>query len=193
VKYLPIAVVVAGVAAGVWWATQGSRRAPARGARPDGDLGCARATPTPATPGPAARPGAPRPIAVRPPPPSAALPEAAPPAPGPGATAPGFESESRDPAWAVDQERELAARLAAVEELATARGAEVEVTAVECRTSQCRFTAEAPTLAGLSALYGAIETPEGLYGWADLVVLGGVEVDPTTGGATTAVTVVFER
>jgi hypothetical protein len=192
VKYLPIAVVVAGVAAGVWWATRDRGDAP-RPATPGPTVtSVPPATPTPATPGPAARPGAPRPIAVRPPP-SAALPEAAPPAPGPGATAPGFESESRDPAWAVDQERELAARLAAVEELATARGAEVEVTAVECRTSQCRFTAEAPTLAGLSALYGAIETPEGLYGWADLVVLGGVEVDPTTGGATTAVTVVFER
>lgn len=184
-KYVTIAVLVAGAAAGLWWA----QRSPSKATPPDATApvttpaatGDAPAAPRAARGGPT--PGIRRPVGAG----------AEEPAPGPGATAAGFDGEIRDPGWAVDQERELAGRLARLEDELAEGGAAVKIASVECRDSQCRFAVAAPTTAALSKLYGALETPEGLYGWADAVVLGGVETDPRTGELTTAITAVFER
>ncbi len=97
-----------------------------------------------------------------------------------------FEREVRDPGWAVDQERELRLRLDRL-------GVTATITSAECRHRLCRLDVDAATAAELSALYGALETPEGLYGWADAIVLGEVATDRATGRLTTHVLVQFDR
>lgn len=104
-----------------------------------------------------------------------------------------FEREARDPAWAVDQERELALRLDRLVDELRGKGKPVTITGAECRRTLCRVEVRAATSGELSALYGALETPEGLYGWADTIVLGAVDTDATTGAVTTSILAQFER
>jgi hypothetical protein len=127
---------------------------------------------------------------------------ASPPIPGPAAAvepaapvadAVTFEQEVRDPAWAVDQEHELRVRLDGVVADLTRRKASVTIAAAECRARTCRIEVGAAGQRDLSAFYGALETPEGLLGWADGIVLGDVETDAKTGALTTRITVAFER
>lgn len=192
-KYVWIFATIGAIAAGVWvW--RGRDRAPA--ARPD--EATANGTAPPAPPAPAvdaggsaaAPPRVPLPVPAQPgtpaPPPSE-------PAPVAGADSLPFDRETRDPGWAIDQERELTVRMTHVRELLADRGAKVDVVAAECRATQCRLTIAAGAEADLSALYGVLESPDGLYGWADAVVLGQIDRDPATGGLATSVTAVFER
>ena len=135
------------------------------------------------------------PPATAPAPPVAIAPPSDPgdPVPPPAASAVPFDQEQRDPAWAVDQERELKLRLDRVAADLLARGATVTVAAAECRRTLCRIDLEATDNAGLSAFYGALETPEGLYGWADQIVLQDVESDLTSREVRTRVLVQFDR
>ena len=74
----------------------------------------------------------------------------------------------------------------------TRRGSIVDVDAIECRRSLCRVTLRAKDVAALSALYGAIESEQGLDGWADNVLLASVEA-ADDGQVKTSVTAVFDR
>ncbi|MBK9036254.1 MAG: hypothetical protein IPL61_34255 [Myxococcales bacterium] len=185
-KYAWILATLAVLAAGAWWWRGRDRpaaRAPAPAAAAGIDAGDRAATPP--APAPSLTPAVTPAVAGTPP----AVPEPTPPV----ADGVPFEREVRDPGWAVDQERELTIRLAHVTELVAARGAKVTIAAAECRATLCRIDVAAPGDKDLSALYGALETPEGLYGWADGVVLGQVDTDPATGGRTTQILVAFER
>ncbi|MBL8622689.1 MAG: hypothetical protein JNK64_15345 [Myxococcales bacterium] len=191
-KYVWIFATIGAIAAGVWvW--RGRDRAPA--ARPDAPA--ASGTATPAPPAPAVDAGgvavAPSPSLPVPAQPGTPAPPGPDPAPAAGADSLPFDREARDPSWAVDQERELKVRMTHVRELLSDRGAKVDVVAAECRATQCRLSIAAGAEADLSALYGVLESPDGLYGWADAVVLGQIDRDPATGGLTTEVTAVFER
>lgn len=192
-KYAWIFATIAAIVAGVWvWrgrdrgasrpaaaASPGSVAAPAPGV----DAGAIAVAPPPRAPAPVPA------LVGRPP---APLPEA-PPVAVNGADTVTFEREVRDPGWAVDQERELKVRMDHVRELLAARGAKLEVVAAECRATQCRIDVAAGAEGDLSALYGVLESPDGLYGWADAVVLGQIDRDAASGGLTTSVTAVFER
>lgn len=114
---------------------------------------------------------------------------AAPPAAG-GAIS--FDNEAVDPAWAADQERELTLRLRRVVDDLSARGAVVDIDAVECRRTMCRIAIHARDTGALGKLYGSLESPEGLYGWADNVLLESVEAE-LDGQVKTRVTAIFER
>jgi hypothetical protein len=177
-----IAVAVAVLAAGVWWWAR--------------DRSDDRPAPAPTT---APREGARAPAPVVPRAPVAVAvagrvdPPIEEPAPPPAPDSVPFDREVRDPAWAGDQERELRLRLDRLGDDLAARGVEVAVTAAECRRSLCRFELSAKGNAELSALYGALETPEGVYGWADAVLLQDVETDLATTRVTTAVVLQFDR
>lgn len=196
-KALLAFVAAAGlVGLGLWW---WSSRDDGPAASPD--PGASRAlAPTAGSAAPAPAP-APAPAAPAPPPATAPAPPAAiapptdpgDPVPPPAASSVPFEQEQRDPAWAVDQERELKLRLDRVAADLLARGAKVTVAAAECRRTLCRIDLEATDNAGLSAFYGALETPEGLYGWADQVVLQDVESDLVSREVRTRILVQFDR
>lgn len=191
-KYVWIFATIGAIAAGVWvW--RGRDRAPA--ARPDEMTATGTATPAPVVDAggrAAAPPRVPLPVPV-PAQPGTPAPPSPEPAPAAGADSLPFDREARDPGWAVDQERELTVRMTHVRELLADRGAKVDVVAAECRATQCRLTIAAGAESDLSALYGVLESPDGLYGWADAVVLGQIDRDPATGGLATSVTAVFER
>lgn len=162
-----VLATAAGVAAVAWWRHD-------RGGRPSG------AGPVPSAPAigttlaPAARlPVTPSPPVgpVAPSPPVRIIPpeEPEPPvAPGSGL---GFDDEPRDPAWADDHERELALRSRAVEQGLRARGVAVQLGPPECRRSLCRMSIAAADSAALGKLYGVLESEDGLYGWADTMLL----------------------
>lgn len=115
----------------------------------------------------------------------------APPQP-PGGRSYTFEQEQRDPAWADEHERELTLRLRRLVDDLSKRGSIVDVDAIECRRSLCRISLHARDVPALSALYGALESEHGLYGWADNVLLASVEA-ASDGQVKTSVTAVFER
>ncbi len=78
-----------------------------------------------------------------------------------------------------------------VDELA-GRGTPIDVDAIECRRTQCRVAIHARDAAGLGRFYGSLESTDGLYGWADNLLLGDVDTAPD-GQVTTRVTAVFDR
>jgi hypothetical protein len=196
VTYVRIFATIGAIAAGVWvwWG-----RARPAGAPPA--AGAPRGTATPAPPAATRDASAiavaptPAPVPAQPVPAQPGTPPPPPPelAPVAGGESLSFDREARDPAWAVDQERELKVRMTHVGELLADRGAKVEVVGAECRATQCRLAIAAGAEAVLAALDGVLESPDGLYGWADAVVLGQIDRDPAAGGLTTTVTAVFER
>ncbi|MBP9088289.1 MAG: hypothetical protein KBG15_19360 [Kofleriaceae bacterium] len=99
--------------------------------------------------------------------------------------APLFDIESRDETWAPVSERELSKRLAAI------AVDQVQVESAICKTSTCQviFASTEPKLLG--KVIGKLETPEGVYGWADHLLLGA----PVTAssGTTMPVTLLFDR
>jgi hypothetical protein len=103
-----------------------------------------------------------------------------------------FEQEVRDGAWADEQEREMRLRLRRVVDGLAAGGMLVDVDGIECRRTLCRVAIHARDAAGLGRLYGSLESTEGLYGWADNLLLEDVDTAPD-GQVTTRVTAVFER
>ncbi len=109
-----------------------------------------------------------------------------------GAATLAFHQEMRDPGWAADQERELTARLRRIVDDLTARGTAVDIDGVECRRTQCRVDIHTRDAAALGKLYGSLESGDGLYGWADTVVLDAVET-AADGQVETHVTAVFDR
>lgn len=164
-------VAAAGVALALWLGTDRGR-----GGQP--------ARPAPAVTAPA--PVAPRPATAVPaapvPPPGPVAPSdpvriVAPAAPAPAAVGSpvAFDDEPRDPVWADDHEHELGLRLRAIEEGLEDRGVAVTIGPPECRRSLCRVALGAPDAGALGTLYGVLESEQGLYGWADTLVLDRVE------------------
>lgn len=84
-----------------------------------------------------------------------------------------FEAERRDPAWATAHEREIDRRLAAL----PADGIALERS--ECRAHECRITLTAVDDAALGRYIGHLESDaDGLYGYAQLIVLEAVTSTP---------------
>jgi hypothetical protein len=94
--------------------------------------------------------------------------------------------------WAEEQERELTLRVRKIVGDLSKRGKRVDVTGVECRRTLCRMSLHAPEAAALGSLYGALEEPGGLLGWADHILLEAVVTDDD-GRVRTGVLAVFER
>jgi hypothetical protein len=147
--------VVAGVA---WWATRGDpERQDTTSARsengraPSGDAGTTS--------------GPPRTI----PPPRRSLP---PPGAPPPTEARDFDDDQRDAAWADGMEKDLGARLEAMQ---------LEATDVECRERSCRLELQAKDLDAVSAAIARLEEPEpaGLVGVVDGIVVTAPENLPT--------------
>ncbi len=103
-----------------------------------------------------------------------------------------FERELRDTGWANEQEKELTLRLRGVVDRLAARDTPIDIDAIECRHSQCKVVVHARDAAALGQFYAALETSEGLYGWADNLLLAPVETAPD-GSVTTHVVALFER
>lgn len=103
-----------------------------------------------------------------------------------------FEDETRDPAWALEHERELTLRMRKIVDGLAAAGAPVDIDDIECRRSLCRISLHARNVDALSKMYGALESPDGLYGLADNVLLDSVQTS-TDGRVKTRVTAVFDR
>ena len=99
--------------------------------------------------------------------------------------APLFEIESRDEAWAPVSERELGKRLAAI------AVEQVQVASAICKTSTCQVVFAATEPKSLGKIIGKLETPEGVYGWADHLLLG--ELVTESSGTTMHVTLLFDR
>ena len=95
------------------------------------------------------------------------------PGPDPGVAAAGpsvaFEDEPRDPAWADEHERELTLRLRDVAE--ALEGSAVTLGKPECRRSLCKVAITAADTGALGKVYGALESEDGLHGWADTMLL----------------------
>ena len=182
-----VAVLAAGVAAIVLWRTGDDRAAPA----PTGGGGTASTGTGTAAPALSRGPVIPpRPAIVRDGGGAAAEPASAGgPPPGPSLS---FDDETRDDGWAPEQERELTLRLERLVADLAERGARIDVDGIECRRTLCRVKLAAPDVDALGKLYGALETPAGLYGWADNVLLMGVETT-AEGRIKTAVVAMFER
>lgn len=103
-----------------------------------------------------------------------------------------FAAEARDGVWADEQERELTLRVRKIVGDLQKTGKTVDVTGVECRRSLCKLTLHAPDSATLGGLYGKLEEPSGLLGWADHILLEAVVVGDD-GRVKTDVLAVFER
>lgn len=163
---LGLVLAAAGVAAIAWWRhDRGGRHDRAGQAGPGPGSLIAPAPPRlPVGPTTPVGPVAPSPP-VRIVPPEGAEP---PSAPGSGL---GFDDEPRDPTWADEHERELALRLRTVEQGLAARGVAVQIGPPECRRSLCRLSIAAADSAALGKLYGVLESEDGLYGWADTMLL----------------------
>jgi hypothetical protein len=114
------------------------------------------------------------------------------PATNPGQRSFTFEDEARDPAWADEHERELTLRMRKLVDGLTAAGTAVNVDAMECRRSLCRVTLHVRDTAALSKAYGALETEQGLVGWADNILYDSVEIEDD-GQVKAKVTAVFNR
>lgn len=112
--------------------------------------------------------------------------------PRPQLPAPGsfsFEAEVRDPAWADEHEKELTLRL---QQLMGTLPVKFDVDRVECRRTLCRIGMRARDSASLGKVYGALEEPTGLLGWADHLLLETV-ITEDDGRVRTGVLAVFER
>lgn len=109
------------------------------------------------------------------------------PAAGPSLT---FEDEPRDPAWAGEHEHELTLRLRNVAEAIEDGG--VTLGKPECRRSLCKVAIVAPDAGVLGKVYGALESEDGLHGWADTMLLEHV-VTRDDGKVETAVVAQFVR
>ncbi len=180
---MSLAVMAVGVAGIALWRGRGEDRRPGPVAAsvPAADAGgSGRAV----APGPG--PIAPQPLPRLPPDPGG--PEPAPSVRGGVA----FAQEARDDAWAVEHERELTLRLRGIVAELAGRAKRVDIDAIECRRTQCQVTVHARDAAALGALYGALESPAGLIGWADNLLLAPVET-AADGQVTTQVTATFER
>ncbi len=165
-----LVVAAAGVALALWLRADHGRAA--RPARPTPAVTApAPLAPRPPTAAPVAPAPAPGPVA-----PSDPVRIVAPAAPAPAVGSPvGFDDEPRDPAWADDHEHELGLRLRAIEEGLEDRGVTVTIGPPECRRTLCRVALGAPDAGALGKLYGVLESEQGLYGWADTLVLDRVE------------------
>jgi len=182
-----VLAVAGGVAAIVWWRhDRGEARVAAVGPGSGAPVGVVTA---PTLTRPEARVPAPVGPVAPSPPVRIVPPEGAEPAPASGL---GFDDEPRDPAWADDHERELVARLRAVEQGLAARGIAVQVGPPECRRSLCRVSIAAGDSAALGKLYGVLESEDGLYGWADTMLLERV-VTAADGRVETGVVAQFVR
>jgi hypothetical protein len=143
--------VVAGV---VWWTTRDDReRQDTTSER--GDRGRALPGDAGTTSGP------PRSI----PPPRRALP---PPGAPPPTEARDFDDDTRDAAWADGMEKDLGARLEAMQ---------LEATDVECRERSCKLELQAKDLDAVAAAIARLEEPEpaGLVGVVDGIVVSAPE------------------
>lgn len=98
----------------------------------------------------------------------------------------------REVGWANEQEKEMTLRLRGIVDGLAARETPIDIDAIECRQSQCRVAVHAKDEAALGRFYAALETPEGLYGWADNLLLAPVDIAPD-GQVTTHVIAFFER
>jgi hypothetical protein len=103
-----------------------------------------------------------------------------------------FEQEPRDAAWAVEQEREMTLRLGRVVDELARGGIPIDVDPVECRRTLCKVGIHARDAAALGKLDGLLETPTGVLGWADVLVLSPVET-ASDGEVATEVTASFDR
>lgn len=113
-------------------------------------------------------------------------------APLPRLPAPGefsFDAEVRDPAWADEQEKELTLRL---QKLMGTVPVKFDIDGIECRRTLCRIAMRARDAASLGKVYGALEEPTGLLGWADHLLLETV-ITEDDGRVRTGVLAVFER
>jgi hypothetical protein len=82
-------------------------------------------------------------------------------------------AEARDEAWAEEAEREIAGRMGPLAEPLDVRYV------VGCRTTRCAVTVFADTEYALGTVVtrmGEPGEPGGLYGWADQMIVGAVEV-----------------
>ncbi len=121
------------------------------------------------------------------PPPSPVAEQPRPQLPAPGSYS--FEAEVRDPAWADEHEKELTLRL---QKMMGTVEVKFDVDAVECRRTLCRIGMRARDSASLGKVYGALEEPTGLLGWADHLLLETV-ITEDDGRVRTGVLAVFER
>jgi hypothetical protein len=103
-----------------------------------------------------------------------------------------FEDETRDAVWADEQERELTLRVRKIVGDLSKLGKKLDITGIECRRTLCRMTLLAPDAATLGTMYGALEEPSGLLGWADHLLLEAVTTEDD-GRVRTGVLAVFER
>jgi type IV secretory pathway VirB10-like protein len=100
-----------------------------------------------------------------------------------------FDAEVRDPAWADEQEKELTLRL---QKLMGTVPVKFDIDGIECRRTLCRIAMRARDAASLGKVYGALEEPTGLLGWADHLLLETV-ITEDDGRVRTGVLAVFER
>jgi hypothetical protein len=103
-----------------------------------------------------------------------------------------FEQEGREAGWASEQEKELTLRLRTIVDGLAAGGTPIDIDAIECRATQCRVGIHARDAAALGRMYAQLETTDGLYGWADNLLLLPVETAPD-GQVTANVIASFER
>jgi hypothetical protein len=103
-----------------------------------------------------------------------------------------FEREVRDPSWASEQERELTMRLRKLVDVLAAAGTPIDIDSIECHRTLCRIGIHARDEAALGKMYAQLETTDGLYGWADNLLLEPIERAPD-GQVTARVQASFER
>lgn len=104
----------------------------------------------------------------------------------------GFEQEARDTTWANEQERELTMRLRKLVDVLAKAGTPIDIDSIECHRTLCRIGIHARDEAALGKMYGQLETTDGLYGWADNLVLEPVE-RAADGQVTARVLASFDR
>jgi hypothetical protein len=103
-----------------------------------------------------------------------------------------FEREERDVGWASEQEKEMTLRMRRVVDALAARDTPIDIDAIECRHAQCRVAVHARDEAALGRFYAELESPAGLYGWADNLLLAPVVTAPD-GQVTTHFIAYYER
>ncbi|HUQ06456.1 MAG TPA: hypothetical protein VM261_28325 [Kofleriaceae bacterium] len=103
-----------------------------------------------------------------------------------------FEREERDVGWASEQEKEMTLRMRRIVDALALRDTPIDIDAIECRHAQCRVAVHARDEAALGRFYAQLESPEGLYGWADNLLLAPVVTAPD-GQVTTNFIASYER
>jgi hypothetical protein len=103
-----------------------------------------------------------------------------------------FEHEVRDTGWANEQERELTMRLRLIVGALAKAGTPIDIDSIECHRTLCRIAIHARDEAALGKMYAQLETTDGLYGWADNLVLEPIERAPD-GQVSARVLASFER